>query len=157
MTPKSVLRELERIEIVDVTETGALRLRASRSRTSINVHYKLSDLARLFDDFAFAAIGPSANSEAASFFAFKDSAVSSTADAAYFMRRFSERATAFLEDFQQWSAGRASAKSFSRQDQDAIRVGLGVYLLRADRQRTHSVSEKSPASVRGRLINKRHR
>lgn len=157
VTPKSVLRELERIEVVDVTEKGALRLRTSRSRTSIDVHYKLSDLARLFDDFASAVSGSSLISEPPSFFAFKDSAVASTVDAAYFMRRFSQRATVFLEDFQQWSAERASMKPSSGRDQDAIRVGLGVYLLRADRPRTHAAIENSPVPARGRLINRRHR
>jgi hypothetical protein len=129
VTPKSVLRELERIEIVEIMETGALRLRTSRSRAAVEVHYKLSDLARLFEDFALAAIGP--NAQERTFF-FKDSTVSSAADAAYFMRRFSRRAAAYVEDFEQWTAGRESTRS--GQVNEAIRVGLGVYLLRSDQQ-----------------------
>lgn len=129
VTPKSVLRELERMEIVDVKGTGTLRLRRSRSRTSVEVHYELADLAKLFDDFACAAARPNPGSQAPSFFAFKDSTVSSIADAAYFMRRFSRRAAAFLEDFQQWSVAHESRSAAPSQEGEAIRVGLGVYLL----------------------------
>lgn len=154
VTPKSVLRELERIEIVEATATGALRLRASRSRANMEVHYRLSHLARLFEDFALAAIGASPNVEAPSFLAFKDSTVYSTADAAYFMTRFSRRAAALLEGFQQWSVGRESIKPLSRQQREVIRVGLGVYLLRSDRLRPRSAS--AATSVRGRLPEKRH-
>jgi hypothetical protein len=155
VTPKSVLSELERMEIVDVTGTGALRLRRSRSRGSVEVHYELSDLAKLFDDFALAAVRPNPRSQAPSFFAFKDSTVSSTADAAYFMRRFSGRAAAFVEDFQQWSAAHASKRTPSSQEHDAIRVGLGVYLLRADWLRSHRANGGAP--LRARSTGKRAR
>ena len=129
VTPKSVMRELERIEIVEVMETGSLRLRTSRNRAAAEVHYKLSDLARFFEDFALATIGPGLNAQEQTFF-FKDSTVSSAADAAYFMRRFSRRAAAYVEDFEQWTLGRESTKS--RKPHEAIRVGLGVYLLQSD-------------------------
>ena len=132
VTPKSVLRELQRMEIIEVMQTGGVKLRRSRSRATIEVHYKLSDLARLFEDFALAAIGPGPNVEGGSFLAFKDSTVSSTADAAYFMRRFSRRAAAYVEDFEQWTAGRESIRAGTHQSNEAIRVGLGVYLLRSD-------------------------
>lgn len=145
VTPKSVLRELERMEIVDATGTGTLRLRRARSRTSIEVHYELADLAKLFEDFAFAAARPNPSSQAPSFFAFKDSTVSSTADGAYFMRRFSRRAAAFVEDFQQWSVTHGSSRSASSQTDEAIRVGLGVYLLRSDLLRSGSQNGEASA------------
>lgn len=132
VTPQTVLRELERMEVLRVMESGTLRLRTSRSRATTKVHYKLADLARLFEDFALAAVGPGLDLKTPSFLAFKDTAVSSTADAAYFMRRFSRRAAAFLEDFEQWAVGRKSMRSLSRQNPKGIRLGLGVYLLRAD-------------------------
>lgn len=132
VTPKSVLRELERIEAVEVMKTGTLKLRTSSSRAAADVRYKLADLAKLFEDFALAAIGLGPTAEGRSFLAFKDSTVSSAADAAYFMRRFSRRAAAYVEDFEQWTAGRKSMGSGSTKSNELIRVGLGVYLLRSD-------------------------
>lgn len=138
VTSRSVLRELERMEIVDVTGSGVLRLCRSRSRKSIEVHYELSELAKLFDDFAVAAVPPGSKEEVPSFFTFRDSIVHSTTDAAYFMTRFSRRAAAFLEDFQQWSAAHESRRNISGQPHKVIRVGLGVYLLRSDRLQSHT-------------------
>jgi hypothetical protein len=152
VTPKAVLRELERIEIVEVMKTGSLRLRTSRSRTAAEAHYKLSDLARLFEDFALAAIGPGLNAQERTFF-FKDSTVSSSADAAYFMRRFSRRAAAYVEDFERWTAGREPIKS--RQANEAIRVGLGVYLLRSDQLSSSRKPVNSAARAKVRLTRKR--
>lgn len=130
VTPKSVQRELERMGLIDATRAGGLRLCAARKRSSMEA-YQLSDLARLFEDFAFAIVRPKPNSEAPSFFGFKDCTVPSRSDAAIFMRRFSQRAAALLEHFQEWSVGRESKASAS-QKKDAVRVGLGVYLLRSD-------------------------
>jgi Family of unknown function (DUF6502) len=152
VTPKSVLRELERIEIVEVMETGALRLRTSRSRAAAEVHYKLSDLAKLFEDFVLAAIGSGPNTQEQTFF-FKDSTVSSTADAAYFMRRFSRRAAAYVEDFEQWTTGRGSIKS---RQAEAIRVGLGIYLLRSDQIASFRSRGNSAARIEVRPTRKRH-
>lgn len=143
VTPKAVLRELERIEAVDLTETGTLRLRAPRGRKSIEAHYQLSDLARLFEDFAYTITRSESKSEERTFFAFKDSTVASEGDAAYFMRRFSGRATALLEDFEHWSAGRESNTEASHQE----RVALGVYLLRSYPPSANHASGKSAARV----------
>src|SRR6185312_8868369 len=133
VTPKAVLRELERMEIVEVTKAGALRLRASGNRYSLEVNSQLSDLARLFEDFALAIIRQNSSTEDPSFIGFKDSIVPSTGDAAYFMRRFSGRASALLEDFERWSVGREASRLASTQEHGAVRVGLGVYLLRSER------------------------
>jgi hypothetical protein len=72
---------------------------------------------------------PKPDSEAPSFFGFKDSTLPSASDAAFFMGRFSRRAAALLEDFQEWSAGRDLGTSASQDE--GFRVGLGVYLLRS--------------------------
>lgn len=129
VTPKSVQRELERMGLIEPTREGGLRLRATRKRSGIEA-YQIADLASLFEDFAFAVMRPKPNSEAPSFFGFKDSTVPSESDAAVFMSRFSRRAAALLEDFQEWSVGRDPATSASR-DNERVRVGLGVYLLRS--------------------------
>ena len=147
VTPKSVLRELERIDIVEATETGALRVRTQRRRSNIDAHYQLAELARLFEDFALSIIKPSGDSEAPSFFGFKDSTVPSTGDAAFFVRTFSRRAAALLEDFQQWSAARERSKSRRNEHKDAIRVGLGVYLLRSNASMTTNTATKLDSNV----------
>jgi uncharacterized protein DUF6502 len=129
VTPKSVLRELERINAVKLTRTGTLRVRAHKKRNNIETHYQISELARFFEDFAHAVGRPSSVSEAPPFFGFKDSTVPSAGDAASFARTFSRRAAALLEDFQQWSAGREGSKSASARNNKDVRVGIGVYLL----------------------------
>lgn len=152
VTPKSVQRELERLNLLESTQEGALRLRAARKRSSIGAH-ELSDLARLFEDFAFAITKPKANSEPPSFFGFKDSTVPSTSDAALFMSRFSRRAAALLEDFEEWSVGREPANSAPHA---AVRVGLGVYLLRSEQSPGPIAATYARARARGRLVRKRH-
>lgn len=147
VTPKAVLRELERMEIVEVTKAGALRLCASGNRHSLEVNSQLSDLARLFEDFALAIVRPNSNTEDPSFVGFKDSIVPSTVDAAYFMRRFSGRAAALLEDFERWSVGREASRLASTQEHGAVRVGLGVYLLRSERPVADRSSGKSRVRV----------
>lgn len=131
VTPKSVQRELERMRLVEVTLSGALRLRSIRKRGTIEA-YQLSELARLFEDFALVIMKPKPNSDVPSFFGFKDFNAPSAGDAAFFMSRFSRRATALLDDFQEWAAGRGPISAASR-EKDAVRIGLGVYLLRSDR------------------------
>jgi hypothetical protein len=150
VTPRSVLRELERIEIVEVTKAGTLRLRSLRRLHRFEVNSQLSDLARLFEDFALAIIRPNSKLAEPSFIGFKDSIVPSTGDAAYFMRRFSGRAAALLEDFEQWSVGRGTTQEKPTQKHGAVRVGLGVYLLRSERPFVDVGSGKPRARVTSR-------
>ena len=156
VTPKSVLRELERIDVLEVTDTGALRLRAQRKRSNIDVHYQLAELARLFEDFALAVVRPSVDIDAPPFFGFKDSTVLSPGDAAFFVRTFSRRAAALLEDFQHWSTGRERGKSGRHEHKDAIRVGLGVYLLRSNPSGTVKVAAKVDDRASIRPTRRRH-
>lgn len=149
VTPKSVLRELERIEVVDVTRAGALRLRPSRNRNNIEIQYKLSDLAKMFKDFACAVTHPNPGADAPAYFGFRESDISSVRDAAHFMRRFSRRAAALLEDFQQWEVGKTgSSASPSSADSDRARIGLGVYLLRSDLKPTRRAGGERVAAAR---------
>lgn len=130
VTPKSVQRELERLDLIQATRAGTLRLRATRERSGIAAS-QLSDLARRFEDFALAVMKPKTTADPPRFFGFKDSTVPAASDAAFFMSRFSRRAAALLEDFEEWSVGRESTSSAS-QENTAVRVGLGVYLLRSE-------------------------
>lgn len=155
VTPKSVQRELERMGLVEMTRAGTLRVRAVRKRTSIEA-YQLSDLARLFEDFAFAIVSPKPSSESPSFFGFKDSTVPSNSDAAFFMSRFSRRAAALLEDFQEWSVGREPHNSESK-GRAAVRVGLGVYLLRSDQSLLPRLSSDASGQADRRATPRRRR
>lgn len=155
VTPKSVQRELERMGLIEPTREGGLRLRATRKRSGIEA-YQIADLASLFEDFAFAVMRPKPNSEAPSFFGFKDSTVPSASDAAFFMSRFSRRAAVLLEDFQDWSAGRESANS-APQENAGVRVGLGVYLLRSDQPLAIDGAGKAGDRGAGRTSRKPHR
>jgi len=152
VTPKSVRRELERMGLIEATPTGTLRPCATRKRRDIPA-YQLSDLARSFEDFAFAILGPKLNSEPPSFFGFKDFTVPSKRDAAFFMSRFSRRAAALLENFQEWSAGRRSSKSTAQEK--ATRVALGVYLLRSDQSLTSHGGNRGDRLAH-RPLSKRH-
>lgn len=141
VTPKSVLRELERMNIVGTTQSGALRVRARGKRNNVETRYYLAELARLFEDFVSAIVRPGSAVEAPPFFGFRDSTVPSLGDAASFVRTFSRRAAALLEDFSQWSAGRHGPKLKPHPANEGARIGLGVYLLRSN----HSPATKSPA------------
>lgn len=153
VTPKSVQRELERMGLIEATPRKALRLRATRKRSTIE-SYRLSDLARLFEDFAFAIMQPKPNSETPSFFGFKDAIVPSPGDAAFFMSRFSRRAAALLEDFQEWSMGRDSLNPAAR-NTDGVRVGLGVYLLRAEPSKALYATKEAQGRTARRQRSKR--
>jgi Family of unknown function (DUF6502) len=155
VTPKSVQHELERMGLVKVTPGGVLRLRATRKRNAIEA-YQLADLARLFEDFAFAITRPKPESEAPAFFGFKDFTVSSAGDAAYFMSRFSRRAAVLLEDFGDWSAGRESQNP-QVEENEAVRVGLGVYLLRSDRAPEPNTENSAHGRAIRRSLPKRRR
>lgn len=157
VTPKSVLRELERMSAVETMRTGTLRVRAQRRRTNVETHNQISELARFFEDFACAIGRPSSVAEAPPFFGFKDSTVPSAGVAASFARTFSRRAAALLEDFQQWSAGRGGGKSAPSRDNKAVRVGIGVYLLGSHRVRATNPAGRSADRSRTRPTRRNRR
>ena len=133
VTPKSVLRELQRINVVATTSTGKLRLRLSRSGTDMEMNYRLADLAALFEDFAFSAIHANENPHtSSSMFGYKRVTTSSAREAARLMRRFSNRAAALLEDFQRWAGAHKATNNRSSQNRDTKQLGLGVYLVSPD-------------------------
>lgn len=147
VTPKSVLRELQRIEVVDLTSTGAIRLRRSKSRSNMEVQYKLSDLSKAFEDFACAAVQSGSSSDANGFFEVRTATLGSMGAAAYFMRRFSRRAAALLEDFQRWSLRHESDTPVSREEREPLRAAVGVYLLRSGSESVSNAHEHTTAPV----------
>ena len=132
VTPNSVLRELERMKLVAFDKAGELHMRPVRTRTkSAQV---LSDLARLFPDFANTVTEQRRSTVPTLFFGFRDSIVSSSDQAALFHRTFSRRATAVLQGVDQWiaiqSQGRSDKSAAGRGNK--YRVGIGVYLVQSE-------------------------
>jgi Family of unknown function (DUF6502) len=150
VTPKSVLRELQRIAAVDLTSAGTVRLRTSRRRRAIEAKCELLDLAKMFEDFAFSVTKSDLRPESAPFFRSRDLIAPSTREAAYFMSKYSRRASALLEDFQRSANRRAAAKAGSRHARSARRVALGIYLLQTDSALNRGATGKigEPATVR---------
>jgi hypothetical protein len=129
VTPNSVLRELERMGAVEVTNYGTLRVRRKRNEADLKPDYQLSELAKLLEDFVSSVGSPNSKP---SFFGFKDAVVASSGEAAAFMRTFSRRAAALLEGFEQWSAGREETELVNSKSEGAKRIGIGLYLLDTD-------------------------
>lgn len=129
VTPNAVLRELERMGVVEITSRGALRVRRRRSERDLRPDYKLSELAKLFEDFVVAVTGQSSKP---SYFGFKDAVVTSSGEAAAFIGTFSRRAAALLDSFEQWSAGHELTEAVDPVPTDAKRIGIGLYLVNAE-------------------------
>jgi hypothetical protein len=130
VTPRSVLRELERIKVVTKTRSGTLRLhsRALHSRTLLI--QQLSDVARIFKDFAATVAGNDQDGNSRGFFGFKDAVVPSLDQAALFQHTFAERGAILLESFEQWQKGQTRPLSRTLPSpKSKVRIGLGVYLV----------------------------
>jgi hypothetical protein len=126
VTPVSVLKELERMQLVSRTREGKLQIRSERMRGRLRASDQLTELARLFSDFANAVAPSPTSTDSPVFFGFKDSSVASEESASLFHRTFARRAATILESMEQW-VKRQSGTTPGRSK--AIRVGLGVYLV----------------------------
>jgi len=132
VTPRSVLRELERIKVVSKTRSGALRLHSGALHSRGLLIQQLSDVALVFRDFAATVAGPDREGNAG-YFGFKDAVVPSVDQAALFQHTFAERGAILLESFEQWLKGqtRVTGKP-PRSSNGSVRVGVGVYLVQDD-------------------------
>jgi hypothetical protein len=135
VTPTSVLRELERMKVVRMTPSKKISLRRRTIESDTHLMHQMSDIARLFKDFANTVEQLSQPKDPPLFFGFKDSTVASPHQAALFQRTFSKRAAALLESIDQWMAHQAKAAKVKSAGQQAkTRVGLGVYLVQEQKQ-----------------------
>jgi hypothetical protein len=126
VTPISVLKELERMQLVSKTREGKLQIRSERMRGRLRASEQLFELARILSDFANTVSPNPTSTEFPAFFGFKESSVSSEKSASLFHRIFARRAATILESMEQWvkrQGGTTSRRS------KAIRVGLGIYLV----------------------------
>jgi hypothetical protein len=155
VTPNAVLKELERINAVTFSKSRGLRLRSTRVRGKSTEH--MTDLARLFPDFANTVSPQDTRTGRSVFFGFRESVVDSLDQAARFQRAFSNRAAALLQGVDQWvPRKRESGRLESTLREDNCRVGIGVYLVQGD-----STSGRTPVKARrgsdevGRLLRRR--
>lgn len=144
VTPNSVLRELERMEAVRFTPSGALALRTLRPK--MRPTHGLAELSQIFADLANTT-SEDRQLKAPIFFGFKGSTLGSADQAGRFERIFSSRAAAMLEGADHWFQGqRASGGAAAASDR--LRVGIGVYLVKSD------VPSLLPSTRRKRLQSK---
>lgn len=139
VTPNSVLKELERMNAVRSNQSGDLSLRAVRGH--VQSIQRMSELGRLFSDFANTVSQERSTGRPPVFFGFRDSIVSSPDQAARFQRTFSNRAAALFEGVEQWLANQSlntnrHTRAICRQEE--CRVGIGIYLIQS--QGTHSLA-----------------
>jgi hypothetical protein len=130
VTPRSVLRELERIKVVTKTQAGTLRLHSRALHSRSLLIQQLSDVARVFRDFAATVAGTEREGDARGFFGFKEALVPSVDQAALFQHTFAERGAILLESFDQWLKGQTRVMGRPLRSSNAsVRVGVGVYLV----------------------------
>ena len=155
VTPNSVLKELQRMSAVTFSRSRLLRLRSSKVGAKSTEH--MTDLARLFPDFANTVSPDYPTNGRPLFFGFRDSVVDSSDQAAKFQRTFSNRATAMLQGVEQWLVSQnqmQQAKTVAANER--CRVGIGVYLVQGNddsgrpRAKTRSGSGAQPTRSRGR-------
>jgi hypothetical protein len=126
VTPVSVLKELERLELIK-TRAGKVQLRPNRIRASVHASVQLAELAKIFGDFAATASRPTGSENAPVFFGFRESSVPSQEQASLFNRTFSRRAAMMLESIEQWVTRQRRVRP--RVGGPSKRIGLGIYLV----------------------------
>jgi hypothetical protein len=132
VTPTSVLRELERMQVVSTARLGRVRLRVRGIQARRDIAQQFTEFAGLVRDFAHTT-SQVANSRMPSiFFGFRDLTVPSPQEVALFQRTFARRAAALLESVNQWESGRALGRRKGARQVTRTRVGIGVYLTQED-------------------------
>ena len=145
VTPNSVLRELERLKAVSFRKSRGLRLRSVDVAGKSTDH--MTELARLFPDFANAVSPESAPDGRPLFFGFKDSVVDSLDLAAKFQQTFSNRALAMLQGIQQWQVSQEQNRPMKSDTRTKrVHVGIGVYLMQRSEEVDTSRTKEKPAA-----------
>jgi hypothetical protein len=146
VTPNSVLKELERINAVTLGRYQRVRYQSPRLRPKSTEH--MTDLARLFPDFAHTVSSQHERTERPIFFGFKDSFVDSPDQAAKFQRSFSNRAAVMLQGVEQWVASQNKIRQLkSDAETEKYRVGIGVYLVQRRENLNVSQMKKSARNM----------
>jgi len=139
VTPMSVLRELERLNVISTTKEGLVRVRSAARRLPSHLPQQMLEIANLFTDFARAITPARSNESSPAFFGYRECDSVSPDDTALFGRTFSRRAAALLEGFDQWRASRHNLRNAST---NTGRVGVGVYLINEKAQSRPLISDR---------------
>lgn len=152
VTPNAVLKELERLKAVSFSSSTGLRLRSATAGGKSTEH--MTDLARLFPDFANTVSPEYTSNGRPLFFGFKDSMVDSSDQAAMFQQTFSNRALAMLQGVQQWIISQHRGRPLkSGAERKRVRVGIGVYLVQRSNEASSTRSKKGGhAAVTGGVV-----
>jgi hypothetical protein len=134
VTSASVLKELERINVVTRSKQGKLRLKSVKPRLNEQSSAHLVEFAHLLKDFVDTTSQLMHPSRPPVYFGFRDSWADTESQAALFQRTFARRAAVLLAGVEQWQARQRDGmgKIPRRSRQAATRVGLGVYLVQND-------------------------
>jgi hypothetical protein len=132
VTPRAVLRELERMDAVALIDEGKVRMKTTRRESQRQVRQEAIELARLFADFVSTVAQPLRGTKPPVFFGFKECASLPLGEVARFERTFAKRGSALLDSVDQWLD---SCRKGRQESDDRGRVGLGVYLVNASQKR----------------------
>jgi hypothetical protein len=134
VTSASVLKELERIDLVERSRQGKVRLRRLKEYFGTQSSANFAEFADLLKDFVDTTSQVISRSRSPIFFGFHDSRINGEGQVALFQRTFSRRAAALLGSVEQWQARQqqSSKADLRRRQGPTTRVGLGVYLVRND-------------------------
>jgi hypothetical protein len=131
VTLASVLAELQRTNVVELTGHRKVRLKRFNQRFGARSLTGLSEFALLLNDFVDSTSQVFDNTKRPLFFGFRDCIVTGEQQSALFHRVFARRAAALLTSIDQWRArSRAQERQRVRKtDRKLARVGLGIYLV----------------------------
>ncbi len=143
VTSASVLKELERINVVVRSNQGRVRLRPLREQFGTRSSERFAEFADLLKDFVDTTSQVIGRSRSPIFFGFHDSKANTESQAALFQRTFSRRAAALLASVEQWRARQQQSpgRDLRKRQGPTTRVGLGIYLVQND-------AEVVPANTR---------
>jgi hypothetical protein len=131
VTPKSVLRELERLNAIVHTRSGKLRPRSRSAKLKLHAAEQLRAFSTAIAGFSTALVQTLGNTQTPLYFGFKEISVRGEKQAARFRQSFSRRAAMLLEAVDHWS-GQESSKPEKVDRSRHQRLGLGVYVAQRD-------------------------
>jgi len=136
VTTVAVLRELERLRAVSLSESGRLRIRPAGIEAQLRAPARFRYFSRLLADFSETAAQVLVEKGRPLYFGFKDVEVTTQSQAERFKTSFGRRASLLLDGVEHWhlrqtGKGKSDRATPARKGQ---RIGLGVYLV--ERQAT---------------------
>jgi hypothetical protein len=136
VTTVAVLRELERLRVVSLSESGRVRIRPVGIEAQLRAPARFRYFSRLLADFSETAAQVLVERERPLYFGFRDVEVTTQSQAEKFKTSFGRRASLLLEGVEHWHLRQAGKGKSARAvpARKGQRIGLGVYLV--DRQST---------------------